>query len=117
MCHDPLHRLGCRYSGSWHVPRPAEICRAPAAPAGGTWQSAGNRRILNEPACVLSQVGWFTTSLAPSRVAIPGVTSQAGSRPGQWHPETWPTSNGPDQGTTGVAPRAKPVFSLGRCSS
>jgi hypothetical protein len=24
MCHDPLHRLGCRYSGSWHVPRPAE---------------------------------------------------------------------------------------------
>jgi hypothetical protein len=38
MCHDPLYRLGCRYSGSWHVPRPAEICRAPAlaayAPAG-----------------------------------------------------------------------------------
>jgi hypothetical protein len=35
-----------RYSGSWHVPRPAEICRAPAptayAPAGGTRQSAGN---------------------------------------------------------------------------
>lgn len=46
MCHDPLHRLGCRYSGSWHVPRPAEICRAPApaayAPAGAHGRVLGN---------------------------------------------------------------------------
>ena len=52
MCRDPLHRpLSSRGSGSRHVPRPAEICRAPASASLRLSKSRTVKALVNSAAC------------------------------------------------------------------
>jgi len=78
MCRDPLHRLTRRCSGSWHVPRPAEICRAPAptayAPAGARPNDALPGRSM-------------VPGLPPStRIIAEGTVGSYGGKLALWNP-------------------------------